>query len=89
MLKTKDVKQRPKNMTLNKLTNKLSDTYSSGPKGDVVVMIHLFGIKYSDEIEKNGYSKKDIIKQSGISTSYQTELAKGMKLAKFVKPRNN
>mgnify|MGYP006431799293 FL=1 len=63
--------------------------YSTAPKGDAVVMIHLFGIKYANEIEENGYSKKDSSKQSGISTAYQTELAKGIKLATFVKPRNN
>ena len=76
-------------MTLNELADELNEMYSTAPKGDAVVMIYLFGIKYAREIEKNGYSKKDSSKQSGISTSYQTELSKGMKLAKFVIPRNN
>lgn len=48
--------------------------YSEAAKGDAVAMIHLFGIKYAGEIKKSEYSKKDIIKQSGISTSYLTEL---------------
>ena len=76
-------------MILNELADELNEMYNTAPKGDAVVMIHLFGIKYASEIEKHGYSKKDIIKQSVISTSYQTELAKGMKLAKFVEPKND
>ena len=76
-------------MTLNELANKLSEMYSTAQKGDKVVMIHLFGIKYANEIEKNGNSKEDIIKLSGISTSFKTELSKGMKLAKFVEPKND
>ena len=76
-------------MTLNELANKLSEMYSTAPKGDKVLMIHLFGIKYANEIVKNGYSKKDSSKQSGISTSYQTELAKGVKLATFVETKDN
>jgi len=75
-------------MTLNELGTKLNEMYSNAPKGDAVAMIHLFGIKYANEIKKSEYSKKDIIKQSGISTSYLTELTKGVKLAEYVIPKN-
>jgi hypothetical protein len=75
-------------MTINELGNKLSEMYNNAPKGDAVAMIHLFGIKYADEINKSDYSKKDIIKQSGISTSYLTELTKGVKLADYVTPKS-
>jgi hypothetical protein len=61
--------------------------YNNAPKGDAVAMIHLFGIKFANEIKQSEYSKKDIIKQSGISTSYLTELNKGVKLAKYVVPK--
>tara|TARA_R110002124_G_scaffold286766_1_gene468628 strand:- start:1615 stop:1842 length:228 start_codon:yes stop_codon:yes gene_type:complete len=71
-------------MTLNELGTKLSEMYNNAPKGDAVAMIHLFGIKYSNEIKESEYSKKDIIKQSGISASYLTELTKGVKLAEYV-----
>ncbi|NJB84175.1 HTH-like domain-containing protein [Wenyingzhuangia aestuarii] len=71
-------------MTLNELGNKLSEMYNNAPKGDSVAMIHLFGIKYANEIKQSEYSKKDIIKQSGISASYLTELTKGVKLANYV-----
>lgn len=75
-------------MTLNELGTKLSEMYKSASKGNSVAMIHLFSIKYASEIKESGYSKKDIITQSGISTSYLTELTKGVKLAEFVIPRN-
>jgi len=75
-------------MTLNELGNKLSEMYNDAPKGDAVAMIHLFGIKYANEIKQSDYSKKDIIKQSGISTSYLTELTKGVKLAEYVTPKS-
>ena len=75
-------------MTLNDLGAKLNEMYCNAPKGDSVAMIHLFGIKYSKEIMQSNYSKKDIITQSGISTSYLTELTKGVKLAYYVIPKN-
>jgi hypothetical protein len=75
-------------MTLNELGAKLNEMYNNAPKGGAVAMIHLFGIKYANEIKESEYSKKDIIKQSGISTSYLTELTKGVKLADYVIPKN-
>jgi hypothetical protein len=75
-------------MTLNELGAKLNEMYNNAPKGDSVAMIHLFGIKYANEIKESEYSKKDIITQSGISTSYLTELSKGVKLAEYVIPKN-
>ena len=75
-------------MTLNELGGKLSEMYNNAAKGDAVAMIHLFGIKYSNEIKESEYSKKDIIKQSGISASYLTELIKGVKLAEYVIPKS-
>ncbi len=75
-------------MTLNQLGSKLSEMYSNAPKGDAVAMIHLFGIKYAVQIKESKYSKKEIIKQSGISESYLTELTKGVKLAQYVNPKN-
>jgi len=71
-------------MTLNELGSKLNEMYTNAPKGDSVAMIHLFGIKYANLIKEGNYSKKDIITQSGISTSYLTELSKGIKLSNYV-----
>lgn len=75
-------------MTLNELGTKLGEMYNKAPKGDSTAMIHLFGIKYADEIKNSEYSQKDIIKQSGIPASYFAELNKGVKLAVYVKPKN-
>tara|TARA_B110000261_G_C12988998_1_gene319529 strand:- start:307 stop:534 length:228 start_codon:yes stop_codon:yes gene_type:complete len=75
-------------MTLNELGSKLNEMYTNAPKGDSVAMIHLFGIKYANVIKESNYSKKDIITQSGISTSYLTELSKGIKLSNYVIPKN-
>tara|TARA_R110002096_G_scaffold401123_1_gene597893 strand:- start:1765 stop:1992 length:228 start_codon:yes stop_codon:yes gene_type:complete len=75
-------------MTLNELGTRLSEMYNNAPKGGAVAMIHLFGIKYANDIKGSEYSKKDIIKQSGIPTSYLTELTKGVKLSEYVIPKN-
>ena len=79
---------KEKNMNLNELGAKLSEMYNNAPKGDAVAMIHLFGIKYAAEIKNDAFSKKDIIEQSGISSSYLTELSKGVKLSEYVIPKN-
>ena len=74
-------------MTINELGNKLKEMYENAPKGGVLTMIHLFGIKYAEEISKNNYSRKDIIEKSGISASYLTELNKGINLSKYVESK--
>jgi hypothetical protein len=73
-------------MNIKELGSKLREMYTNASKGVAVAMIHLFGIKYAAEINKNEFSKKDIIKASGISESYLTELTKGVKLAEYVVP---
>ena len=75
-------------MELKELGEKLSDMYHNAPSGDKVAMIHLFGIKYADEIKQYKFSKKDITKQADIPDSYITEIMKGVKLAKYVKEKN-
>jgi hypothetical protein len=63
----------------------LNEWYTKAHKGEKVTMIHLFGIKYFEEIKKAGVS--EVIKESGIYSTYSTELGKGMKLAQYVKPK--
>ena len=74
-------------MTLNELGQKLSDMYNNAPSGDSVAMIHLFGIKYASEINRGGYSKKEIANSANIPESYGTEISKGVKLSKYVMPK--
>jgi len=59
--------------------------YSNAPIGDSVAMIHLFGIRYANEIIKKKLSKKDIAIEANIPISFATEISKGIKLAKYVK----
>ena len=74
-------------MTTKELGRELRKMYLNAPKGDAVAMIHLFGIKYADEISNFENAKNEIIQVSGISQSYITELSKGIKLAKYVIPK--
>lgn len=73
------------NKTINELGGILSDMYTNAIKGEQVMMIHLFGIKYADDIKKVGI--QEVIVQSGIRSSYRTELNKGVKLSKYVRPK--
>ena len=43
-------------MSIKELGERLQDMYSNAPTGDAVAMIHLFGIKYTEQIEKSSYS---------------------------------
>ena len=71
-------------MTINDLGAILNEMYEKAAVGEKVAMIHLFGIKYAEEIRTQNYNSKDIIKASKIKESYSTELSKGMNLAKYV-----
>jgi hypothetical protein len=73
-------------MTLQQLAEKLREMYFDSNDGEAVVMIHLFGIKYASEIKNSGASMKTIALAAGIKESYGTEISKGVKLSKFVKP---
>ncbi|MBK8301666.1 MAG: hypothetical protein IPP39_14925 [Chitinophagaceae bacterium] len=59
--------------------------YSNAPKKEQVTMIHLFGVKYSEDIQKVGV--REVIEQSKIHSTYRTELNKAVKLAKYVSPK--
>lgn len=72
-------------MTEKELSNILADMYNNAVKGESVSMIHLFGIKYADEIKEHGV--REIVERSGLNSSYATEVSKGMKLAKYVTVR--
>ena len=74
-------------MELKDLGEKLKEMYNNAPGGEKVAMIHLFGIKYADEITRSHSSNKDIAIKAGIPESYGTEISKGVKLAKHVKEK--
>lgn len=74
-------------MTIDELGKILHDMYFESNDGEAVAMIHLFGIKYADEINATGVSMKALAKAGGIRESYGTELNKGVKLSKYVTPK--
>lgn len=46
---------------------------------------HLFGIKYGNIIEKNGYNKRQIVKKAGLSVPLANEISKGIKIRRHLK----
>ena len=70
-------------MTLEEAGRRLREMYDTAPYGEQVAHIHLFGVKYADELE--GLSNVDIVRQAGMYESYSTEVAKGRRLSKYVR----
>ena len=72
-------------MTELELANKLKEMYNSYEKP---CGVHLFGIKYADEIAKHNSKLSpivdSIVEQAGIPDSYGTEVKKGVKIAKHL-----
>lgn len=59
--------------------------YESGiAQKEQTVMINLFGIRYAKVIRDNGFIPRNILKYAEIPESYQVEISKGIKLAKYV-----
>lgn len=71
-------------MEAKELGQILNEVYTNARKGEQVTMIHLFGVMYSGEITRCGI--KEVVKESGIRSTYLTEVAKAVKLAKYVRP---
>lgn len=72
-------------MTELELANKLKEMYNSYEKP---CGVHLFGIKYADEITKHNSKLSpivdSIVEQAGIPDSYGTEVKKGIKIARHL-----
>ena len=66
------------------LVKNLTSLYENAKDRETVVSLHLFGIKYAEELKQNGSLKK-IAEDAGIPSSYATEIRKGINLSKFVK----
>jgi hypothetical protein len=71
--------------TINALGKILADMYNNAPKKEQVTMIHLFGVKYADDLQKVGI--REVVEQAGIHSTYRTELSKAVKLAKYVEAK--
>ena len=71
-------------MTIDQAAKLLRAMYDD-PATDKVVSIHLFGIRYADALD--GMPLKEIAIRAQIPASYQTEIRKGISLAKYVVER--
>jgi len=67
-------------MTKNKLGQILKDMYDNANDGEKVAMIHLFGMKYGNEVKKLS-SFREVAQLAGIQESYSTEISKGSKIS--------
>lgn len=70
-------------MSEHELGELLRQSYDSAKRNEAVLQIHLFAIRYAEEIIDNQYSVKAIAQEAGMP-GYVAELSKGLKLAKFV-----
>jgi 5-methylcytosine-specific restriction protein B len=71
-------------MTDNQLIQELRRMYEGAPDGYKVTFIHLFGIKYAEELQDMKMSYKELAKAALEKESYHTEIHKGAKLATYV-----
>lgn len=74
-------------MNLHELGAKLSDMYENAKEGEKVTMIHLFGIKYAEQIKNLDEPLRKVISAANIHASYNSELSKGVKLSSYVKEK--
>ena len=75
-------------MRPEELGRTLFEMYHGAQKGEKTTMIHLFGIKYADEIRNCGASVPEITRLSDVGENYATEVSKGVRLARHVVPRD-
>ena len=64
------------------LANLLKRAVRNAPRRQIVVSIHLFGIRYAEALR--WVSLPALVEAAGISPSYATEIRKGMNLSDFV-----
>ena len=72
-------------MRIDEASRILAGMYREAADGEKVIAIHLFGIKYADQIRN--MSPKGIAIAAELPESYGTEIRKGINLAKYVEVR--
>ena len=71
---------------VNELANILKAQYEEAPDKEKVLSIHMFGIKYGKYIGNDGEaSASSIIKLSGLPSSYNVEVSKGVNIYNAIK----
>ena len=64
------------------LVRDLREAREQAPEGDVVVRIHLFGIRHARALA--GVNLRVLVQLAGVPKPYMTEIRKGMRLADYV-----
>ena len=73
-------------MRIDQASQILAQMYHDALPKEKALSIHLFAIKYADQIRD--MSAKDIAVGAGLPESYKTEIRKGINLAKYVEVKN-
>ena len=71
-------------MAPEELADILDRMYRCASRDDQVMMVHLFGIRYADEI---GKSASEIVRLSELPDRYDTQVRRGVRLARYVSLR--
>lgn len=69
-------------MTIEEAARRLRADYDAAPPGETAASVHLFGIRHAEALKH--VSLKEVAIRAGIPASYAAEIAKGVKLAKYV-----
>ena len=69
-------------MELTEAARLLRHVYTIAPEGKKLVYIHLFAIKYADEIRNLSYTR--LVDLSGLPISYNGEIGRALNLAEYV-----
>ena len=73
-------------MTVDKAVQILQEMYDAAPRGDKTVTVHLFGIKYGQDIRASGLSVREISRRA-LKKNYEPVINDGIKLGKYVELR--
>ena len=73
-------------MNLEQASKLLAEMYGKSSYNEKVLSIHLFEIKYADQIAD--MSARNVVVGAGLPESYKTEIRKGINLAKCIQLKN-
>lgn len=72
-------------MSIEELGRILAEMYNNAPVRNQSNAIRMFGVKYGGVICDNNYSSAAIVKASGINSSYDAEVSKGVSIYKSIR----
>lgn len=75
----------PTNLSVAELGNILANMYNNASQGNQSNAIRMFGVKYGGIITDKGYTASAITKASGINSSYDAEVSKGISIYKSIR----